>query len=63
MTIEYVLLLFVVFFIGLKFFMSAPADAFRNSGPRLGARVEQQLATGEGFKPNGNHIGWDKPKK
>ncbi|XGC80965.1 hypothetical protein ACES2L_00525 [Bdellovibrio bacteriovorus] len=59
MTIEYVLLLFCVFFIGLKAFMVAPAKAFRESGPRLGARVEQHLATGDGFKPqNGNHIGW-----
>lgn len=59
MTIEYVLLLFAVFFIGLKGFMSAPAKAFKESGPRLGARIEQQLATGDGFKPqNGDHISW-----
>jgi hypothetical protein len=58
MTIEYVLLLFAVFFIGLKAFMSAPAEAFKQSGPRLGARIEQQLATGDGFKPNGNSNEW-----
>ncbi|MBV2168186.1 MAG: hypothetical protein KUL82_05710 [Bdellovibrio sp.] len=63
MTIEYVLLLFAVFFFGLKAFMSAPAKAFKESGPRLGARIEQQLATGDGFKPiGGNHIGWEEDK-
>lgn len=42
----------------LKAFVSAPGKAFRESGPRLGARVEQQLATGDGFKPHGDQIGW-----
>jgi hypothetical protein len=51
MTIEYILLLVVVFGIGLKVFVSAPMDAFKNSAPRLGARVEKQLTTGSGF-PN-----------
>ncbi len=50
MTIEYILLLVVVFGIGLKVFVSAPMDAFKESGPRLGARVEKQLETGAGFK-------------
>ncbi len=50
MTIEYILLLVVVFGIGLKVFVSAPMDAFKNSAPMLGARVEKQLATGSGFK-------------
>ncbi|MGZ3774194.1 MAG: hypothetical protein ACXVCY_11660 [Pseudobdellovibrionaceae bacterium] len=58
MTIEYVLLLFAVFFMMLKAFMVAPAKAFRDSGPKLGARVEQQLATGVGFKPKGVQIEW-----
>lgn len=40
----------VVFGIGLKVFVSAPMDAFKTSAPRLGARVEKQLATGSGFK-------------
>lgn len=52
MTIEYVLLLVVVFGIGLKTLTSAPANAFKNSGPRLGARVEKHLATGRGFQQN-----------
>ena len=50
MTIEYILLLIVVFGIGLKVFVSAPMDAFKESAPRLGARVEKQLETGAGFK-------------
>ncbi|MFM6929444.1 MAG: hypothetical protein ACKOX6_13330 [Bdellovibrio sp.] len=58
MTIEYVLLLTAVFFIGLKAFLSAPGDAFRNSGPRLAARVEKQLATGDGFSPKGQKNAW-----
>lgn len=58
MTIEYVLLLFAVFFIGLKTFISAPGKAFKESGPKLGARIEQQLTTGDGFKPNGSSNGW-----
>ena len=59
MTVEYVLLLFAVFFIALKGFTTAPAKAFKEAGPRLGARIEQQLETGGGFKPqNGDYIGW-----
>lgn len=50
MTIEYILLLVVVFGIGLKVFVSAPMDAFKESAPRLGARIEKQLETGAGFK-------------
>jgi hypothetical protein len=49
MTIEYVLLLIGTFAIAMKLFVSAPSKAFSESGPRLGARVERQLATGEGF--------------
>ena len=53
MTVEYVLLLFATFFIGLKLFASAPTKAFIDSGPRLGARVERQLETGGNFRPGG----------
>lgn len=58
MTIEYILLLFAVFFIGLKFFIEAPRDAFKNSGPRLALRVEKQLITGDGFEPNKKKNEW-----
>ena len=58
MTVEYVLLLICIFAIGLKFMTSAPADAFRNSGPRMGARIEKHLATGAEFKPQGQKLRW-----
>lgn len=59
MTIEYVLLLFAVFFIGLKVFISAPGDAFKKSGPRMAARVEKHLETGGGFKARGYTNQWE----
>lgn len=58
MTIEYILLLTAMLFIGLKGFSSAPAKAFKDSGKYLGARVEKQLATGDGFEPKGSKIEW-----
>lgn len=60
MTIEYTLLMICVFGIGLKFFTSAPMDAFKESGPKLGARVEKHLVTGSGFKHQGRAHGWYK---
>ncbi len=60
MTIEYILLMICVFGIGLKFFTSAPMDAFKESGPKLGARVEKHLVTGSGFKHQGRSHGWYK---
>ncbi len=62
MTVEYILLLFAVFFIGLKFFTKAPMDAFKKSGPVLAMRVEKQLITGDGFEPNGERNVWDAEK-
>ncbi len=50
MTIEYILLLVVVLMMAVKVFVSAPMTAFKESAPRLGARVEKQIATGTGFK-------------
>lgn len=49
MTIEYILLLSLFVFIVMGTFMKAPKESFLNSGPRLGARVEKQLSTGDGF--------------
>lgn len=62
MTVEYVLLLVSVFAIGLKFFASAPMDAFKDSAPRLGARVESQMLTGTGFKYKDQTNGWEQDK-
>ncbi len=61
MTIEYILLLFAVFFIAIKVFMLAPREAFKNSGPHLAARLEKELESGQGFKPKGKDIEWKKP--
>lgn len=58
MTIEYVLLLIASFAIGVKIFFTEPARAFKEGGPRLGSRVEKQLATGVGFKPKDTRIDW-----
>jgi hypothetical protein len=58
MTVEYVLLMVAVFFIGLKFFVEAPKDAFKGSGPRLAVRVEKQLMTGQGFKNQDKPTEW-----
>lgn len=62
MSLEYVLLMICIFGIGLKFFTSAPMDAFKEAGPRLGARVEMHLATGTGFKQNGRSHGWNEAR-
>lgn len=52
MTIEYVMLLVCVMAIALKSFFSAPREAFMNAGPKLGARVEKHLVTGQDFVRN-----------
>lgn len=62
MTVEYVLLLICIFGIGLKFFASAPMDAFKEAGPRLGARVEKHLSTGNGFKYQGSQKKWEEAR-
>jgi len=39
--------------------MKAPTRAFENAGPKLGARVERHLMTGDGFKgKDGNNNTW-----
>ncbi|MBK7963110.1 MAG: hypothetical protein IPK04_19115 [Bdellovibrionales bacterium] len=62
MTVEFVLLMVVVFSVGLKFLAKAPMDAFSKSAPRLGALVEKNIATGTGFKDaKGNTLMWEPP--
>lgn len=58
MTVEYVLLLVCVFAITMKTFMSAPTNAFKQGAPRLGARVEKQISTGDGFRDKGERLNW-----
>lgn len=57
MTIEYVMLIVCVMAIALKSFFSAPREAFMESGPRLGARIEKHLVTGQGFTRN-HEVRW-----
>lgn len=57
MTIEYFLLVVVVFGIGLKSFFAAPREAFKQSGPKLGARIEKHLVTGREFSSN-HEVRW-----
>ena len=63
MTIEYVLLLVAMVFFGLKVLVTAPINAFEQSGPRMALRVEKHLMTGSGFDKvnNGNRIEWKAP--
>lgn len=51
MTMELVLLLFVYMFILLGVFNSdkGPAGVFRESGPRLAAKLEKDVSVGHGF--------------
>ena len=49
MTVEYVLLLSLFAFIALGALVNNPQKSFNSAGPKLGARVEKQLATGDGF--------------
>jgi hypothetical protein len=64
MTTEFVLLLGLFAFITMGALMgkNGPGAAFQKSGPRLGARLEQQLSTGRGFKVGqGAVLNWTKP--
>jgi len=58
MSLEYVLLmaLFAFFLMGSIF--KGPYGAFTNAGPKLGARVERHLITGDGFHPGGQLQQW-----
>jgi hypothetical protein len=49
MTVEYVLLLSLFVFLVMGALVGTPMNTFEKAGPRLGARVEKHLATGNGF--------------
>jgi hypothetical protein len=61
MTVEYVLLL--VLFVGLLgSLVKLPMKTFDSHGPRLGARIEKHLMTGDGFDDNGKaKLKWQEP--
>jgi len=52
-AIEYILLLsmFVLFVMKVTYF--GPFNAFRDAAPKLGARIEKHLITGERFSADG----------
>jgi hypothetical protein len=62
-TIEYILLLVAMVFFSLKVLVTAPVNAFEQSGPRLALRVEKHLITGSGFDKinNGRRNEWKPP--
>jgi hypothetical protein len=53
MTVEYILLLALFSFILLGALVSGPQKSFDQAAPRLGARVEGHLTTGDGFTVDG----------
>lgn len=53
MTVEYVLLLALFVLFIMSALVRGPFDSFENAGPKLGARVEKHLITGDGFGPQG----------
>ncbi len=65
MTTELVLLLSMFVFIVLGGFLGdgGPRNTFKQSGPRLAARLERDLATGDGFNGKGRAANeWKAPK-
>ncbi len=60
MTAEYVLVLALFVMFVMSALITGPHNAFKDAGPKLGARVEKQLATGEGFLvQNGRKVQWE----
>jgi hypothetical protein len=59
MTVEYILLLSCFVLFVMKVIYTGPNDAFRNAGPKLGARVEKHLITGERFSSDGTRPATD----
>ena len=69
MTLEYVMLLAVSAMVFMSVLMKAPKKGFEEGSLRLGARVETQIATGNGFNPykgtgtpggDGGKVPWEK---
>lgn len=67
MSTEYILLLGIYGFILLGAFVGdkGPGATFQDAGPRLGARVERNIATGRGFLDGRSQkqvVRWRDPK-
>jgi hypothetical protein len=58
MTVEYVLLLSLFVYLLLSAMTTTPLKTFDDYGPRLGARVEKQMITGDGFTTQGKALKW-----
>lgn len=65
MTTELVLLLSIYAYIVLGIFLGdfGPMATFKNSGPRLGARIERNISIGQQFQSrDGQKANWTAPK-
>ncbi len=66
MTTELVLLLALYVFIIMGAFLGdlGPIETFRKSAPRLAARVERNISTGDGFRQSqdGQGVNWVRPE-
>ena len=67
MTVELVLLLGIYAFLVLGAFLGefGPVETFKKSAPRLAARIERNLSTGDGFRApaaDGKAVSWSKPE-
>ncbi len=67
MTVELVLLLGIYAFLVLGAFLGefGPVETFRKSAPRLAARIERNVSTGDGFRTankGGKAVSWSKPE-
>lgn len=58
MTVEYVLLMAAFVLLLMGSIIKGPYGAFTNMGPFLGARIERQMITGDGFQPEGKSVQW-----
>lgn len=66
MTVELVLLLGLYAFLLIGAFLGdmGPIETFKKSGPRLAARIERSISTGDGFRSSTDNEGvnWVKPQ-
>ena len=54
MILEYILLLTMMVIFVASVIFAGPNHAFKNAGPKLAARVEQHLITGDRFASEGS---------
>ena len=67
MTVELVLILGMYGFLIIGAFLGplGPIETFKKSAPRLAARVERNISTGDGFRTSsqdGKAVNWVKPE-